>query len=123
MNYKNGIIFSLGKTELYNKYREKLPLDKIAGHNQGYFIYTLNSLEKVVFIFGNSSEGNLYAIQTVIQLFDNQRLLFHNANIIDYPSDNYRSLLLTDYSADAMKHFYSSNSIRFNEIIILLRMN
>jgi hypothetical protein len=110
------IIFSLGKTELYNKYWKKLPLDKIKGHDQGYFIYTLNSLADIVFINGNSPEGNLYAVQSLIQLFDNQRLLFHNANIIDYPSNNYRSLLIKNNAVGDLKFLNSSNSLRFNEI-------
>jgi hypothetical protein len=111
-----AIVFSLGKTELFNKYKKSLPLEKIKRHNQGYFIYSTNFLENVVFIHGNTPEANYYAVQSLMQLFDNKRLLFHNANIIDYPSHSIRSLLLTDFKAGALKNLYSSNTIRFNAI-------
>jgi hypothetical protein len=110
------IIFSVGKTDLFNKYKDKLPLVKIKGQEQGYFIYSMNSLTNIVFIYGNSPQGNLYAIQSVVQLFDNQRLLFHNANIIDYPSENQRSLLVTNFEQRTFKSMCSSGSFRFNEI-------
>jgi hypothetical protein len=79
------LIFSLGKNELYNKYSGMLPVKSIAGHEQGYLVYTSNDLPNVIFLTGNSPVGDFYAVATALQLFDKQYPVFYNARILDYP--------------------------------------
>lgn len=80
-----GLVFVLGKTSLYPKYDDSLPLAGIAGHPQGYYIYTPQDMTRVIFLRGNTSEGVYYAVQSAIQLIDDNQPVFHNAQIIDYP--------------------------------------
>ena len=112
------IVFSIGKTELFDENVNKLPLNAIAEKEQGYFIYTLDALSNVIFIYGNSPEANAYAIQSVIQLFDSKRTLFHNANVIDFPASNKRAVLLTGFEINALNYFYSADNSRFNSVYL-----
>ncbi len=57
-NHK-GLIFVLGKSSLYSTYQDELPLSDIAGHPQGYYIFTSHNLTNVIFLDGNSSLGNI----------------------------------------------------------------
>jgi len=112
------LTFSIGKTELYSKYKNKLPLYSILNQEQGYFIYSVDELSNIVFIFGNSPEANLYAVQSVLQLFDNKRTLFHNMNIIDYPAKNKRAMLLHEFKPNTVDQFYNSDNCRFNYLYL-----
>jgi hypothetical protein len=79
------LIFSIGKTNLFKRFRDILPLNEISGKAQGYFIYTTTDLNNVVFLYGNEPVGDYYAAASAIQLFDNKKFIFHNAQVIDYP--------------------------------------
>lgn len=79
------IIFSVGKNNLYRRFREILPLNSIKNKNQGYFIYTSGDLSNIIFLCGNAPVGDYYAVTTAIQLFDTKKYIFHNAIISDYP--------------------------------------
>ena len=94
------LIFCLGKNELHDKYKDHLPYEKILGKSQGYFISTISDLPNVVFISGNTSAGIYYGVLTAIQLFDKERELFYNANIIDYPDCSRRSVMISGMSGD-----------------------
>ncbi|MBN2763190.1 MAG: hypothetical protein JXR41_08885, partial [Bacteroidales bacterium] len=82
---QSKIIFSVGKTLLYKKYKDILPIKSIVDHDQGYFVYTSNDIPNVLFLAGNNETGDYYAAATVLQLFDNQCPVLYNARIIDYP--------------------------------------
>ena len=87
---QSTLVFSIGKTPLYEKYREFLPLHAISGHDQGYFVFTSNDLPNVIFLAGNSETGDFYAASTVLQLFDHRVPVFYNARIIDFPDTHQR---------------------------------
>lgn len=112
---KSTIIFSIGKTGLFERNIHQLPINKIIEHDQGYFIYSINSLSNVIFIYSDNTEGLNYAFQSTFQLFDNKGLLFHNANVIDYPSESDRSLLLTSLN-NLSSEEKISEYFRFNHI-------
>jgi hypothetical protein len=115
MNSTNTtMIFSIGNTNLFNRYKTKLPLNTILNQDDGYIVSTLDESPNTVFVYGNSPEADFYAIQSVIQLFDNRRTLFHNVNIIDYPANNKRAMLLPDFKVNAVDQFIASNNCRFN---------
>lgn len=82
---RSNLVFSLGKNELYRKYREILPVNSVKNKPQAYFIYTPSDLSNIVFVCGSDAEGDYYAATTAIQLFDSKKYIFHNARIIDYP--------------------------------------
>jgi hypothetical protein len=86
---RSVLVFSIGTNTLYNKYKDMLPLSAIAGHEQGYFIYTSNDLPNVIFLAGISPVGDYYATATVLQLFDSHLPVIYNARIIDFP-DTYQ---------------------------------
>ncbi len=79
------LIFSVGESELYRRFRELLPVNDIKGKPQAYFIYTNSDINNLIFLAGNSPVGDYYAAATAIQLFDNKKFIFHNARVIDYP--------------------------------------
>lgn len=87
---RSSLVFSVGKTLLYEKYREFLPLNEISGHDQGYFVFTSNDLPNVIFLAGNNETGDFYAASTVLQLFDHRVPVFYNARIVDFPDTDQR---------------------------------
>ncbi len=92
------LIFSIGKTDLYNRFHDILPDVELLGSDQGYYIFTATDLNNVIFIFGKNTVSDFYGATTVIQLFDSKKLIFHNANIIDYPDFCCRNIRI-DYDA------------------------
>ncbi len=92
--FSGGYFFSIGKSALYNMYKESLPVEKIQGKEQGYFLGYLEERPKTVFLYGNSPVANMYAVQTAIQLFAKDKFVYHNASVIDYPFMGTRSIML-----------------------------
>ena len=90
------LVFILGKTSLYPEFQDALPLAEIAGHPQGYYIYTPHDLPHVIFLGGNNSQGIYYAVLSAIQLIDGKQPVFHNARIVDYPDFENRYFTLGD---------------------------
>jgi hypothetical protein len=92
------LVFVLGKTSLYPEFQDALPMAEIAGHPQGYYIFTPHDLPHVVFLGGNSSQGIYYAVLSAIQLIDGKQPVFHNARIVDYPDFENRYYTLGNLS-------------------------
>ncbi len=116
-----SIVFSIGNNILFNKHRSELPLQEISGKKQGFFIHSPDDIKNVVFLYGNSSNANYYAVQAALQLFDNKKLLFHNANVIDYPFRDERSLLITGLNDYSLKFFNTTIQTRFSNIYLPAR--
>ena len=38
-----------------------------------------------LFLMGVKSIGNYYAATTAVQLFENDKFVYHNATVVDYP--------------------------------------
>jgi hypothetical protein len=102
------LLFSVGNTILFKRFHEILPVNEIAGREQGYFIYTTPDLSNIVFLYGNEPAGELYAAASAVQLFDNKKLIFHNAQIIDYPDFLQRNIRTNPFSLkeDIASGFY-----------------
>jgi len=92
------LLFSIGKTNLFKRFREILPVNEISGKEQGYFIYTTTDLNNIVFLYGNEPVGDFYAAASAVQLFDNKKFMFHNAQIIDYPDFLERNIRVEPYN-------------------------
>lgn len=112
---KEIFVISVGRTSLFKKYSEKLPVDSIKDHDQGFFIHSLDNIPGTVFLRGTTPLANFYAVQAATQLFDNKRLLFHTANVIDYPEEEDRALLLTELDDYSLNFLNSTNQTRFSE--------
>lgn len=94
---KNTLIFSIGKTALFEKNVEKTLFDEIKDKNQGYIIETSEDNIPVVFLAGNRPIGDYYAVTTAIRLLDEKNYLFHSATIVDYPDIQGRSYLFASW--------------------------
>jgi hypothetical protein len=80
------LVFSIGKSELYNNIQPALPLNLIEDKPQGYVIKAQQVGDtRVVFLMGGSSIGNFYAATTAMQLLDNDRCIYHDADVVDFP--------------------------------------
>lgn len=116
------LIFSIGKTSLFKRFQDILPINEISGKAQGYFIYTTADMNNIVFLYGNEPAGNYYAASTAVQLFDNRKFIFHNARIIDYPDIQLRNIrfepktLMTDVSNRSLEYMILAkiNGVYFN---------
>jgi hypothetical protein len=106
----NGLVFILGNTSLYPQFRDALPLGEIAGHPQGYYIYSPHDRPHVVFLGGNNSLGIYYAALTAIQLIDGKQPVFHNARIIDYPDFENRYFTLDSFPDQIATEQYAKNA-------------
>ncbi|NBC83625.1 MAG: hypothetical protein GVY19_09605 [Bacteroidetes bacterium] len=115
------LIISLGNTNLFNRYRELLPVDSIKGHKQGYFIHSNPGLKHIIFVGSNSREGIHYAVNTLTQLIDKNATRIYNAHVIDYPSFQKRGLLIGNMEPaqmnKLMKHVNLLSQYNFNHVI------
>jgi hypothetical protein len=115
---QSTVTFSIGETDLQKSVSGSIPMKEIENKDQGFLVYTTNNDPSVIYLTGNTSISNYYAVQAAIQLFDNRRLLFHNANIIDYPENNTRPLLLSGMSEYSMQFLQMTEVTRFNQVYI-----
>jgi hypothetical protein len=88
-----SLVFSIGKNFITNRYYDHLPFQKIEGKKQGYFIHRLNDTTNIIALSGNTSTGNFYAARTLLQLLDKEKMIYHHANIIDFPDFNHRGII------------------------------
>ncbi len=115
---QSTITFSIGNTDLFKDVRNTTPMDQIENKEQGFIVHTLKEDLGVIYLNGNSPLSTFYAVQAAIQLFDNRRLLFHNANIIDYPENNVRPLLLSGLDEYGMEFLKTTEATRYNQIYL-----
>ncbi len=95
-----GLVFSLGKTKLFEKWKDSLQYAEIEGKEQAYIIGSSGDNSKLVFLAGNKPIGDYYAATTLIQLFDKEKNLFHATSIIDYPDFTGRSYLFAAWKSE-----------------------
>ncbi len=81
-NLDKSLIFSIGNTLLFEKNKNKLPLDKIKDKEQGYIV---NKLDNIIYMYGKDDILSYYAVTTVLQLFDDKDKVYCGSDIIDYP--------------------------------------
>jgi hypothetical protein len=93
---RKGLVFILGRTSLYPELQHGIPVAEIAGHQQGYYIFTPHDMPHVIFLGGNSSQGIYYAVLTAMQLIDGKLPVYHNAMVVDYPDFENRYYTLGD---------------------------
>ncbi|MBN2518869.1 MAG: hypothetical protein JXB17_00045 [Bacteroidales bacterium] len=117
-----SVFFSIGNTILFQMYKQGLPYDKISSKEDGYFIKQIDDNQNVIYLAGNNDRGNLFAVYTALQLFDKDDYIFYNAEIIDYPDFEKRSLVIKE--SDFNKNinldniFYFISGLKFNNIYL-----
>jgi len=114
-----GPVFILGNTPLHGKYQGDLPLDEIAGHSQGYYIFSPHDQPNLIFLGGNNSQGIYYAVLSAIQLIDGKQPVFHNAQVVDYPDFENRYYTL----GDLPDPFTAGQSARISGELASYKMN
>ena len=93
------LIISIGNNNVYQNVHPKLALQSIDGQNQAYII----KAEKigdchVVFLVGETPIGSYNAATTALQLFEDQKFIYHNATIVDYPDFLGRSYVFKNWN-------------------------
>ena len=108
------MIISIGKTDVYDKFRDILPEKEIQHHKQGYFIYTPGDYPNLVILGAHDDAGLCYAAFTAVQMIDAKAPIFHNARIVDYPDFEYRYFTLeNNYNPSGTEQ----KSVVINELI------
>ncbi len=80
------LVLSIGPNRLYQQVRPDLPLQVIRDKNQGYIIKSERvGNSHVVFLMGQTPVASYYAATTAVQLLENNRGVYHDATVIDYP--------------------------------------
>ena len=95
-----GLCFSLGKTNLFDKWKDSLHYAEIEDKEQAYVIGSPAGNNKLVLLAGTTPVGDYYAATTLIQLFDKEQNIFHAASIIDYPDFLGRSYLFAAWNSE-----------------------
>ena len=119
-----SLIFSIGRNKAYEKFQPDLPLASIRNKQQGYIIKAHKIGDShIVFLFGETALANFYAATTAIQLFENEKCVYHNTSVIDFPDFLNRSFafkywkneieLQTDLQALEQMQLYKLNKVYF----------
>jgi hypothetical protein len=80
------LVFSIGRSQVYQKMQPSLPLSAVRDTSQGYVIKTARvENTPVVFLYGMTPLANYYAAATAVQLFETNQAIYHNSTVVDYP--------------------------------------
>jgi len=80
------LILSIGQNSFYQKVQPDLPWQAIRGRQQGYIIKAEQIGNRhCVFLIGETPLANYYAAATALQLFENDKCVYHSASVVDYP--------------------------------------
>ncbi len=113
-------IFSLGKTQIFNENANKLPIKKISGKAEGYFISILPAMDRLVFVDANDDQGYVHATQTILQLINKENQVYHHYDIIDFPDIETRAIILPlsqrDLDNKLISHIRKLTDVGYNMI-------
>jgi hypothetical protein len=80
------LVLSVGRNRFYHQIQPDLPLETIRDKKQGYIIKSKRVGDAhVVFLVGQTPLASYYAATTAVQLLENNRGVYHDATVIDYP--------------------------------------
>jgi len=106
------LIISLGKTQVYNKNADRLPVKEILGKQQAYFISIIPPVKRLIFVDASDDEGFHHACNTIIQLINIEDQVYHHYNIVDYPDVLTRAVILPVQAGER----YNTLIARVNEL-------
>ncbi len=118
------LIISIGNTLLMKKYEAFAPVHEIAGHPQGYYIYSPVSQPNLVLLNAQDESGLYYAALSLVQLIDSDLPVFHNSCIVDYPDFLFRFFTAPDTNgthniSQRSELIYELTNYKLNGICIL----
>lgn len=94
----DGLIFSIGKTSVFEKWKDSLLYSSIQDKEQSYIIEPLPGKSNLVFIAGRDPIGDYYGATSLVQLMDKDTNLYHSATILDFPDITGRSYLFASWN-------------------------
>jgi len=109
------VVFSLGNTQVTQKHYDSLPYSGLKDHPQAYFVHAPRKEGKIICIDGNRPLGIYYGVSSLIQLFDQDKGLYHHSDILDYPDTDRRGVY-SSYGADGAKGLDFLTRLKFNRI-------
>ncbi len=92
-----GMLISLGKTKLFDRWKDSLLYNEIQEKDQAYIINSPENDSTFILLAGTTPIGDYYAATTFVQLLDKDENLYHGASIIDYPDITGRSYLFASW--------------------------
>lgn len=118
-----GLIFSIGQTDLFKKWKDSLAFHEISDNPQGYIIEPSPESSSIVFLAGSKPLGDYYATTTVIQLLDKDTNRFYSVSVVDYPDFTGRSYLFASWqNEEQMEEDVSSilpmSLLKFNKAYV-----
>ena len=97
-----SLVFSIGRSQIYQKVKPRLPLSALQENSQGYVIKAVRvGNAQIVFLYGATPIANYYAAVTAVQLFEADRAIYHNATVVDYPDFLGRTYTFKDWKNSA----------------------
>jgi hypothetical protein len=95
------LVISIGRNALYQKFLPDLPLAAIGDNQQGYVIKTEKiGSNQVLFLMGVTPVGSYNAATTALQLFENDKFVYHNATVVDYPDFLSRAYVFKNWQTE-----------------------
>ena len=94
----DGLIFSIGRTSVFELWKDSLSYSSIQDKEQSYIIESLPGRSNLVFVAGRDPIGDYYGATSLVQLMDKDSNLFHSATIQDFPDITGRSYLFASWN-------------------------
>lgn len=94
----DGLIFSIGKTSVFEQWKDSLSYSSIQDKEQSYIIEALPGRSNLVFVVGRDPIGDYYGATSLVQLMDKDTNLYHSATIRDFPDIKGRSYLFASWN-------------------------
>lgn len=80
------LVLSIGPNSFYQKVQPDLPWQAIRGKPQGYIVKAEQIGNRhCVFLIGETPLASYYAAATALQLFENDKFIYHSTTVVDYP--------------------------------------
>lgn len=113
-----SFVFSIGKNALNKQNFESLPYSAIKNHSEGYFIKRIDDASNVISLSGNSPAGDYYATQTFLQLLSDTSLIFHHADVVDYPGYKTRGVFINHKDSSLQNQLENLYHLRYNQLYL-----
>ncbi|MFZ0612805.1 MAG: beta-N-acetylglucosaminidase domain-containing protein [Desulfobacterales bacterium] len=96
------LVFSIGRNDLYRIARPDLAWHLVAEKSQGYVITSQPvGQARVVFLLGQTPAGTFNAAATAVQLLEEEKNVYHDARVADFPDFLGRSYCLKNWQSAA----------------------
>ncbi|MFO8235921.1 MAG: glycoside hydrolase family 20 zincin-like fold domain-containing protein [Bacteroidales bacterium] len=111
-----SLVFAIGNNALTRKHTTTQKKTIAKNHPQGYFITRQNDNSNVIILKGTNPIGNLYAVNTINQLLADSNLVYHHAEIEDFPDYQNRVLVTNMNTTKQSGQLELFESLKFNHL-------